>query len=552
MHREERDIKSLWAAIADREARLLALVKASAQIVWVTDKDGNVLSDAEPPPEIAELTWSAFTGLSQQSLQGSGWLTALHPDDLQGVAATIRRARMTGAPIDTEFRVRHRSGEWRSMICRGSAVVTDTGQVIGWIGTCTDVSAVRRTEAAYRESQQRLEAAEESLRQAQKMQALGTLAGGIAHDFNNLLLAISGNVQLAMSDLEESHPARAALVEIAKASARASDLVRRILTFSARQPAAAAITPLQPAVEEIMTLLRSSVPPNVRLHLQLGSEAVACTLGEAELHQVIANLVNNGIQALAGRDGSVEIDVASEITSEHDASGLPHGVAPGKRYALVVIRDSGCGMDAATRSRIFEPFFTTKPTGKGIGLGLAVVHGIVQSCGGAIEVASELGVGTKVTLWLPLAAHNAVVQQPATHAKTALGRGEHILYVDDDEAINFLIQRLLTKAGYRVTGCDDPTEARRLFAAQANDFDVVVTDLAMPAMNGFDLIQQLRAVRADVPIIMTSGYVRESDQELASSLGIGRIILKPDTIDELGREVAARCTQLRLRRAQNS
>jgi DNA-binding response OmpR family regulator len=165
-------------------------------------------------------------------------------------------------------------------------------------------------------------------------------------------------------------------------------------------------------------------------------------------------------------------------------------------------------------------------------------------------VTSELGVGTTFTIWLPLAARSAVVQQPATRANAALGRGEHILYVDDDEAINFLIQRLLTKAGYRVTGCEDPTQARSLFAAQANDFDVVVTDLAMPAMSGFDLIQQLRAVRSDIPIIMTSGYVRESDQELASSLGIGRIILKPDTIDELGREVDARCTQLRLRRAQ--
>jgi len=546
MHREERDVKSLWAAIADREARLLALVKASAQIVWVTDQDGNVLSDAEPPPEIADLTWSAFTGLSQQSLRGNGWLAALHPDDLQSVASTIRRARLTGAPIDTELRVRHRSGEWRSMIFRGSAVLTQTGQVIGWIGTCTDVSAARKTEAAYRESQQRLEVAEESLRQAQKMQALGTLAGGIAHDFNNLLLAISGNVQLAMADLDENHPSRDALREIAKASARASDLVRRILTFSARQPVAPAITPMQPALEEIMTLLRSSMPQNIRLQLRFDGEAVACTLGQAELHQVIVNLVNNGIQALGAKDGSVDI----EIGVEHDAGRLPLGLAASNRYARMVIRDSGCGMDAATRSRIFEPFFTTKPTGKGTGLGLAVVHGIVQGCGGAIEVESEVNAGTTFVVWLPLASPVTIAQQPAVPANAAVGRGEHILYVDDDEAINFLIQRLLTKAGYRVTGCDDPAQAHSLFAAHAGDFDVVVTDLAMPTMNGFDLIHQLRAVRPDIPVIMTSGYVRESDQELASSLGIGRIILKPDTIDELGREVAARCEQIRSRQVQ--
>ena len=541
MPRDEPDVKSLWAAIADREARLLALVKASAQIVWVTDKNGKVISDAEPPAEIADLTWSAFTGLDQKSLSGNGWLAALHPDDLQTVAAVIRRAQSTAAPIDCEFRVRHRSGEWRWMICRGTAVYAESGEIVGWIGSCTDISVARKTEEAYRESQQRLEAAEESLRQAQKMQALGTLAGGIAHDFNNLLLAISGNARLAMSDLDEHHPSQGALREIEKASARAVDLVRRMLTFSARQPAAPGITQLQPAVEEVLAVLHSSMPQNVHVHTRFEAPAIACTLGQTDLHQVLVNLVNNSVQAIGEAEGTVDI----EVDVEHDASRLPGELQSAGHYARLVIRDSGAGMNAATRARIFEPFFTTKPRGKGTGLGLAVVHGIVQACNGAISVTSEVGVGTTFSLWLPLADDGASAQLAVTPELTAEGSGEHILYVDDDEAISFLIQRMLAKGGYRVTVCDDAREAIRLFTADPGAIDIVVTDLTMPAMNGFDLIEELRSVRPDVPVIMTSGYVRDADQARALSLGIGRIILKPDTIDELGREVHARCAQLR-------
>jgi len=621
-----------------------------------------VLSDVDPPPEIADLTWSAFTGLSQESLRGHGWLGALHPDDLKVMAAVESKSRLSGAPVDAEFRVRHRSGEWRWMICRGSAVRSDSGEIMGWVGSCTDVTASKVTEAAHRESQQRLLAAldagemstwiwhisdntffwdeageklwdrlgmsdthdlsqlillvhpdereavrqaiettvttgvarsvefrtlrtdgqlqwlssrgrvekdaagvpvrvvgafvditklktaEESLRQAQKMQALGTLAGGIAHDFNNLLLAISGNARLGLSDLDERDPSHRFFQEIAKASARASDLVRRILTFAARRAPAQAVTPLKPAIDEALTLLQSSVPPNVRIRTSLEAAGACCTLAPAELQQVIINLVNNAIHAIGAADGTIDII----MTAEADTGTRNGSLRAATGHARILIRDSGCGMDAATAARIFEPFFTTKPAGEGTGLGLAVVHGIVHGCCGSITVQSQVGRGTTFVLRLPLAHESAMPSRTVAATCTAHGRGEHVLYVDDDEAVNFLVQQLLEKAGYRVTCCDDPRAARRLFLEHAGQFDVVVTDLTMPAMSGFDLIRELRAAGANVPFIMTSGYVRDEDQTRALGMGIGRIILKPDTVDELGRELDARCSQLRAQRAGNA
>jgi CheY-like chemotaxis protein len=214
-------------------------------------------------------------------------------------------------------------------------------------------------------------------------------------------------------------------------------------------------------------------------------------------------------------------------------------------YARILVRDSGCGMGETTRIRIFEPFFTTKPAGKGTGLGLAVVHGIVEGCGGHIVVESESGRGASFTLWLPLA-HETAVSAPAKKVDaTRSENGEHILYVDDDEAINFLVQRVLSQLGYKVTCSHDPAEALQLFSARPLDFDVVVTDLSMPGMNGFDLVRSLKAVRANLPVIVTSGYVRDHDQVRATELKVDHIILKPNTVDELGQALDKLCKTLR-------
>jgi PAS domain S-box-containing protein len=651
------EVLSLWAALANRESRLLALLRTAVQIIWITDARGRApTDDSEPPADIADLTWSAFTGMSRQAMAGDGWLTTIHPDDLPALLAARNHAEKHGHDLHTEFRIRHHSGEWRSMTSHGQPVRNPAGEVVAWFGTCSDVSNIRRAEAAHREAEDRLLAAldagematwiwqasdqkfywdaiggrlwgtdpgagsadlatlrqyihpdeqqstiraaeltaatgvfhsaefrtvrtdgrlqwlqsrgrvekdskgnvvrvigafvdvtklkiaEELQRQTQKLQALGTLAGGIAHDFNNLVLAIGGNAQLALSDLDTRHPAHLSVQEIAKAASRASDLVRRILTFAAREPLAPAVSPLQPAIQEALTLLASAVPPNVKVETHFHEQGASCTLGQAELGQVVMNLVANAIHAIGDASGTVAITVDLPASSE-----LPAGLNPGVPYVRVSIKDSGAGMNAETRSRIFEPFFTTKPKGKGTGLGLAVVHGVVTACSGTIVVDSEPGNGSTFQVWLPRATDTTAYASSTDPVAQPASRNEHIVYVDDDESITYLMCRTLERKGYRMTCYSDPREAVQMFREQGGkEVDVVVTDLTMPTMSGFDLVVALREIRADIPVLMTSGYTREEDQQRAAQLGVGRIILKPDTVEELARALELRCVELRI------
>ncbi|MEI8259472.1 MAG: response regulator, partial [Deltaproteobacteria bacterium] len=374
---------------------------------------------------------------------------------------------------------------------------------------------------------------DEALRQAQKLESLGTLAGGIAHDFNNILAAIRGNADLAAEDVGRDHIAAESLAEIRKASERASELVRRIAVFGRPKKSERTVVDLGAVVGEVLKLLRATLPAGIALHSELARDTPLVLADEAQVHEAIVNLTTNAAHAIGARAGAIVYRLEPLQVHAKLAASIP-GLTEG-RYARLTVSDSGCGMDEATRARVFDAFYTTKPLGEGSGLGLAMVRGIMQGHAGAVTVASTPGKGASFALYFPATARNAQKQEPAAPAQSAIPARQRVLYVDDEEALVFLAERALTRLGHRISAFADPEQALAAFRAHPENYDVVVTDHAMPRMSGIELARAVLALRPQLPVLMTTGYVRSEDESTARDIGIRELILKPATMDELGR-----------------
>ncbi|MGB9405166.1 MAG: CHASE3 domain-containing protein [Candidatus Acidiferrales bacterium] len=436
-----------------------------------------------------------------------------------------------GVPLAQIERALEKEGNWEGELVRrardGSQLVVASqwvlyrdadGKPVRILEVNADITARKRAEALQLRSQ--------------KLESLGTLSGGIAHDFNNILLAIKGNTKLAVADLPPDHPVQQSLAAIGKAGSRAADLVRRILAFSRPQELKRELIQLQPVVEEGLELLRATLPATVEIRTVFASGLPAVVADATQIHQIIVNLATNAAHAIGPKSGQIELRLDAVNIREDRAISTPDLQAG--RYVHCSVSDNGCGMDRATVDRIFDPFFTTKGPGEGTGLGLSVVHGIIKNHGGAISVYSEPGRGTAFHLYFP-ASGNAVGSAPESPCEAEPAQNEHVLYVDDDEALVDLVTRVLGRLGYRVSGYTDAARALEKFRSSPQDFDAVVTDLSMPGMSGFEFAGEVLAARPDTPIVMTSGYVRPEDQEEALRMGLRDLILKPDTIEQLGR-----------------
>lgn len=402
----------------------------------------------------------------------------------------------------------------------------------GVLRTYTDVTERKRAEA----TQQALET---QLREAQKLEAIGTLAGGIAHDFNNIMAAILGNVAFALEAVGDGHPAQAYLGQINKAGRRARSLVQQILTFSHQQPNQFVSVALQPLVEETVAMLRSTAEPSVQLHAVLPDRPLAVMGHPTQLQQVLMNLGTNAWQALRGAAGRIEVGVEEVRQAEAGSAPRPAGLGP-RVCAHLWVRDDGCGMDDETRERIFEPFFTTKAIGQGTGLGLAVAHGIVEAHGGGIVVESAVGRGSSFHLYLPLAdpATQPAPLEPAA-AEPERGHGQHVLYVDDDEVMAVMVHGLLQRLGYRATCTLDAHEAIAIVARDPLGVDLVVTDFNMPSCSGLDVARALAGIRPGLPVAISSGYVSDELRSRAVDLGVCAVMQKEHTLEELGALVHA-------------
>ena len=372
---------------------------------------------------------------------------------------------------------------------------------------------------------------EQQLRQSQKMEALGTLAGGIAHDFNNILAAIGSNLELALQDAPEGHEVRTSLDEIRTAHARARELVQRILLFSRGRPPER--VPLAPAavVGEALGLLRASLPPTVELRTSWAPGLPPVLADATQLHQIVLNLATNALHAMGPAGGRLSVALEPvAVTAEDAAAAAEPG--PGS-YVRLTVRDTGTGIPPEIRDRLFEPFFTTKGV-ESTGLGLAVVHGIVRDHGGAITVSSEVGRGSAFCVYLPAAPGAEAGEAPAAPALVR-GGGERVMYVDDEEALVFVMTRLLRRLGYEPLAFSDPAAALHAFRLSPGDVDAVIADLAMPGMSGAELLRALREIRPGLPVALASGHVPEDGAALAALGDLPVRIRKPATLEEIAR-----------------
>jgi PAS domain S-box-containing protein len=372
---------------------------------------------------------------------------------------------------------------------------------------------------------------EAQLRESQKMEAIGLLAGGVAHDFNNILGAILGNAELARQEMTRAPAALSSLDEIRKAGQRGRDLVGQILAFSRKQPVARRRLSLPAIVEESVRMLRATLPATVKVDFTFARDVPAILADVTQMGQIIVNLATNAADAMDGLPGTLDIRI--ERVAVDGSATYPRELAEG-RYARISVRDDGHGMSARTIERIFEPFFTTKPVGEGTGLGLPVVHGLVRDHGGAIAVHSEPGKGTRFDLYFPATTESGAAEPRAPEAASARaqGRGEHILYLDDDEAQVFLVTRMLERRGYRVSGFLNQREALDALKRDPGSFHLVVTDYSMPGMSGLDVARAVREIRADLPVAVATGYVTDQLQAQATDAGVRDVIFKPNVVQE--------------------
>jgi CheY-like chemotaxis protein len=388
-------------------------------------------------------------------------------------------------------------------------------------------------EKAHRELEEdvaKREKLEQQLRQAQKLEAIGTLAGGIAHDFNNILAGIIGFADLAGQDAADPAAVRRDIAEVLKASERARVLVRQILVFSQRQEQERHPMQLHPVIDEALGLLRATIPKTVEIAADLDGSSPTVLADATQIHQVVTNLVTNAWQAIGDRAGRIDV-VLQAFDVDADSARTHPDLRP-QRYARLTISDNGSGMDAATLERIFEPFFTTKDPGRGTGLGLAVVHGIMRANDGACTVYSQPGKGTSFRLYFPALEREALIADE-TVAPVITGHGERILFLDDEPALAALGATFLTRLGYEPVVETDAARAIERFASE--NFAAVVTDLTMPQMSGLDVGRQLLQIRPDLPLILTTGYNAALNAERVRSLGFRELLLKPYNIRALAK-----------------
>src|SRR5262245_36058751 len=508
---QEKQRRQAEAALRASEERFRALVENSSDALLLIDAISRVIYVTESSQR--HLGWRAG------QLVGQSIFEYIHPDDRDEAGLRMEETlQRPGEKIEAVVRFKHADGSWRIMEAVGVNRLADPS-VGAIILNTRDITERRRLE--------------EQLRQAQKMEAVGQLAGGVAHDFNNLLTAILGYCNLLLDDIPRDDSIRQDLEEIKSAGERAASLTRQLLAFSRRQMLQPQIVDINTRVEQLEKRLRRLISEDVELTIALAPQLPPVRVDPASFEQILVNLALNARDAMPG-GGRLTIETAAvELDSSY--VGTHPSVVAG-RYVMVSVSETGVGMDAATRGRIFEPFFTTKEHGKGSGLGLATVYGIVQQSGGSIWVYSEPGEGTSFKVYLPTMEAAAVVHAGESASDSVRKGWETVLLVEDEDAVRALAREVLRRNGYVVLEARHGLDALRVAERHPDTIHLMVTDVVMPHMSGRDLADRLTEVRPDMKVLFISGYTDHAAMHRHLTPGAA-FLQKPFTPEALARRV---------------
>lgn len=527
-------LRGIMADISDRkfseealrrsELEKTAIIDSALDCIVTTDALGNVL-DFNPA---AERTF----GCASQAVRGRSADRVVVPSEGREIFNRLLLEALQQNPDSTGRMRREMTAVRADGTCFPAEVLLarpSHGGAVALILFLRDLSEQRKAES----EQQRLEA---QLRQSQKMESLGTLAGGIAHDFNNILGAIIGFGELVKMDVRGNPVALENINEVLRASLRARDLVKQMLDFSRQTEPSQSIQRLQKVIEGAVPILRSAIPHHILLTTSIHDDVPEVLADPAQIQQVLINLVSNSAHAIGTRPGRIDVSYSLAPASTRQLPIAAPG--PSGFQALLTVTDDGPGMSEEVVARVFDPFFTTRDPGGGSGLGLSVVHGIVEEHEGHITLSSAPGSGTKVQIFLPL------YTAPATHSSTALpddspGAGEEILVVDDELPMMKMAVTALRRLGYKPTGATSVSEALTRFAAHSDRFELVLTDFAMPHQTGIDLARRIQAMRPDIPMVLWTAHANTITSETARELGFYTILTKPVESTELARVVRA-------------
>ena len=498
-----------WSCVrSEKKRRLFQIaVEQAAELVLITNNAGTIEYVNPALEKITGYASSELIGRNPRILK-SGLQKPVFYQELWNTISN-------GHPWQGCFINRRKCGTHYSEEAVIVPVTDGTGSICNYVGIKRDVTQENHLQR--------------QLIQSQKMEAIGTLAGGIAHDFNNILSAILGYAELAVYEIPEGGPGRHDVAEVIKAGNRAKDLVKQILTFSRKTEQDFKSIDIAPLLKEALKFLRASLPSTIDIRTRISADNARVLCTPTMIQQILMNLCTNAAQAMKGSGGILDVSLTKTEIKAAEIKQHP-GLQPGPHLRLTV-GDTGPGIEPDLLARIFDPYFTTKEKGEGTGLGLSVVHGIIQALKGSVQVDSHPNSGAIFHVFLPCAASE---DDPTVIQPIALPTGnERILLADDEAVLAEMGKQMLEHLGYRVTVRTDSSDALNTFQSHPQDFDLVISDRTMPRMTGFELAERIKKIRPDIPIILCTGYSDELEVERAAALGISRMVMKPLGMNEL-------------------